>query len=197
MKERYLFLQLFAEEEGNAPEQAVDNQAKEGEAKGSSFDEFLKDAKNQSEFDKRVAKALETQRTNLLAEHEKSLQEAKKEADKLAKMNADQKKEYELEQIKAENERLKAENLANTLRAEASNRLEKAEITASKDMLDLVLGKDQDTTEANVDKLVAIIQAEVKKGEQKRATGSTPPSYKPNGGAMTEIEKRLAKYRSN
>lgn len=197
MKERYLFLQLFAEEEGNAPEQAVDNQAKEGEAKGSSFDEFLKDAKNQSEFDKRVAKALETQRTNLLAEHEKSLQEAKKEADKLAKMNADQKKEYELEQIKAENERLKAENLANTLRVEASNRLEKAEITASKDMLDLVLGVDQETTEANVDKLVAIIQAEVKKSEQKRATGSPPPSYKPNGGAMTEIEKRLAKYRSN
>ena len=42
------------------------------------------------------------------AQHEKDLAETKKEAEKLAKMNADQKKDYDIEKLKAENEKLKA-----------------------------------------------------------------------------------------
>ncbi len=56
-----------------------------------SFDDFLKDSENQAEFDKRIAKALETSRTKWEKETENKL----KEAEKLAKMNAEEKAEHE------------------------------------------------------------------------------------------------------
>jgi hypothetical protein len=58
------------------------------------FDEILQDKYYQSEFDKKVAKALETARTKW----EKEAEEKRTEAEKLAKMDADEKHKYELEQ---------------------------------------------------------------------------------------------------
>ena len=56
---------------------------------GTSFDDFLKDSKNQAEFDRRVAKALETQRGKMQQDMQTQIANAKTEAEKLAKMNAE------------------------------------------------------------------------------------------------------------
>lgn len=68
-----------------------------GAATPQSFDDFLKDPKNQAEFDRRVAKALDTSRTKMQADIEAKMQEARTEAEKMAKMNAEQKAQYERE----------------------------------------------------------------------------------------------------
>ena len=63
------------------------------------FDEFLKDSKNQAEFDKRVQKAINTAKTNW----EELMNSEKSEAEKLAKMNKEQKLEYQAQKEKADN----------------------------------------------------------------------------------------------
>ena len=59
-----------------------------------SFGDILKDKKYQSECDKRVAKALETAKGKWEADYQTKVEEAKTEAEKLAKMNSEQKAKY-------------------------------------------------------------------------------------------------------
>lgn len=60
-----------------------------------SFDELLKDKEYQSAFDKKIAQSLQTAKVNW----EKENQAKQAEAERLAKMDEDQKKAYELQQI--------------------------------------------------------------------------------------------------
>ncbi|MEG2354261.1 MAG: DUF4355 domain-containing protein, partial [Clostridium sp.] len=67
-----------------------------GQAEGDkTFDDLLKDKKYQSEFDKKVAKALEAAKNEWEVEHTGKLETVKTEAEKLAKMNAAEKAKYE------------------------------------------------------------------------------------------------------
>lgn len=66
------------------------------EDKPLSFDEILGDKTYQAEFDRRVQKALETARSKWEAEE----QTKRTEAEKLAKMDAEQKAKYELKKEK-------------------------------------------------------------------------------------------------
>ena len=79
-------------DDSNGEGETDDNQTLEGEDK--SFDDILKDKKYQSEFDKRVAKALETAKGKWETDYQAKVEEAKTEAEKLAKMNAEQKAKY-------------------------------------------------------------------------------------------------------
>lgn len=129
---------------------------------------------------------------------EKEIADAKAESEKLAKMNADQKKDYEMEKLQEENAKLKAEATRNELGKTASTMLKEHEIEATPDMLEFVVGKDAETTKANIDKFVGIIQSQIKAAEVKRATGTTPKSYGDNQGEpeMSEMDKRIAKYKT-
>lgn len=200
-------LQLFAEGEGDGAE--GNGAGTEGNSEGGNsqegkagFDDFLKDPDNQAEFDRRIAKALETQKTRLEGEFETNLADAKKEAEKLAKMNSEQKKQYEAEKkdqlIKNQQEeinRLKQDALRSELSKEAARIMKNDhEIIATQDMLDFVVGDDSETTNANIKKLVGIILDDRKQVEKTRATGRTPKNYGNDGNAVSEIEKRIAKY---
>lgn len=78
------------------------------------FDEILGDKTYQAEFDRRVQKALETAKTKWEAEE----QTKRTEAEKLAKMDAEQKAKYELKKANEERDsalaRLNAYELKNT-----------------------------------------------------------------------------------
>lgn len=197
MNNRYsnaMRLQIFADgTETEAEEEQGEGEANAAE-KDSAFDTFLKDPANQAEFDKRIAKALAKQEANLSAANQEALKKAKSEAEKLAKMNADQKKEYEMEQLKAENEKLKAESMRSELGRTAASLLKEAKIDATTEMLDFVVGTDAEDTKARIDKFVGIIQTQVRAAELAKATGSTPKNYG-GGEALTEMQKRIAKYR--
>ena len=196
-------LQLFADgdgagTEGNGTEPAEPN--KEGNSGGeqsNSFDDFLKDPQNQAEFDRRIEKAIKTRESKLEDKYKEDLKKAQTEAEKLAKMNAEQKKDYELEQMREENARLKAQSEMMELRNTASTLLSEAGIEANSDMLDLVVEGDAEKTKANIEKLVGIVEKQLKDAEVKRATGRTPNNFTNNKGNLSPIEEKIAKYKKS
>lgn len=199
----FMALQLFAEDEGTGVESngsganGEETQGNEGDqgASGNTFEDFLKDGKNQAEFDRRVSKAIETALGNAKVKWQEDADQKAEEAAKVAKMNAEQKQQYEMDKLKKENERLQAESVRNQLSRNAAGVLSEKGIEATQDVLDFVVGNDADDTNARIDKLVKIVESQLKKAEITRATGTTPKNMTNQGSQLSEFEKRLAKYK--
>lgn len=199
----FMALQLFAEDEGTGVESngsgasGEGTQGNEGDqgTSGNTFEDFLKDGKNQAEFDRRVSKAIETALGNAKAKWQEDADRKAEEAAKVAKMNAEQKQQYELEKLQKENERLLAESVRNQLARNATGVLTEKGIEATQDVLDFVVGADEADTNARIDTLVKIVESQLKKAEIARATGNTPKNMTNSGSQMSEFEKRLAKYK--
>lgn len=193
-------LQLFADDdgaegaEGSSSGGDPDPAGKEGQEGGTEKKSDDGDEKKYSDAD--VDKIVEKKFAKWKAQHEKDLKDAKDEAAKLAKMNADQKKDYELEKVKKERDDLKAQTQRFEMGKTAASILKEHKIDATQDILDLVVGSDADSTKANIDKFVEIIKAQIAAAEVERAKGKTPKSYG-NGGKddRTEIQRRVEKYR--
>lgn len=101
-----------------------------------SFDDVLKDKKYQSEFDKRVQKALETARGKWDTEYQSKIEQAKTEAEKIAKMNADQKAKYEEEKRVKDLEERERAITTRELKAQAQGIL--AEKKLPQDLVDIL-----------------------------------------------------------
>lgn len=199
----FMALQLFAEDEGTGAEsngsgangeETQGNEESNG-ASGNTFEDFLKDGKNQAEFDRRVNKAIETALGNAKVKWQEDADQKAEEAAKVAKMNAEQKQQYDMDKLKEENERLKAESVRNQLSRNAAGVLVEKGIEATQDVLDFVVGVDEADTNARIDTLMKIVESQLKKAEIARATGSTPKTMTNSGSPMSEFEKRLAKYK--
>ena len=204
-------LQLFAEDpEGGDPEgsgNGGEGEKPEGSGGGKESKDRDKDGKgsgertyNDAEVDRIVAK----HKKEWEAQHAKDLEKAKDEARKYERMSKEQREEADRK--KAEEEAAKKDaRIAELEQQIATDALRKSVaadieampegITVTQDFLDLVVTGDADTSNANVKKLVGILLADRKSQEEKRATGRTPKSYGSNGGTMSEIDKRIAKYK--
>lgn len=199
----FMALQLFAEDEGTGAESngsgtnGEETQGNEGDqgTSGNTFEDFLKDGKNQAEFDRRVSKAIETALGNAKVKWQEDADQKAEEAAKVAKMNAEQKQQYELDKLKRENERLQAESVKNQLSRNAAGVLSDKGIEATQEVLDFVVGADEADTNARIDTLVKIVESQLKKAEIARATGTTPKTMTNQGSQMSEFDKRLAKYK--
>ena len=99
----------------NAEQNKNTNQNSQGTQNSISFDDFLKNSKNQAEFDKRVQKAIQTAETKWKAKND----EAKTEAEKLAQMNETEKLQYQLQKQQKENENIQRKLNARDLKDEA------------------------------------------------------------------------------
>lgn len=91
-----------------------------------SFDELLQDKEYQSAFDKKIAQSLQTAK----AKWDEEAKTKKAEAEKLAKMNADEKAQYEKEQLETKLAEYEAKENARTLKDEALNIMTEKEIPA-------------------------------------------------------------------
>lgn len=80
------------------------------------FDDILTNKEYQAEFDRRINKAIETSRTKWQADMEAE----KSEAEKLAKMKAEEKLQYELDKSNKERDNVIAELNAYKLKTEAT-----------------------------------------------------------------------------
>ena len=117
-----LNIQLFAEE-GEVVQDTVQETTPEvvEEAKQPTFTELLKNPDYQREFDKLVNKSLTTAKTNWEKDIRSQIEQERTEAEKLAKMDADQKIKYELNKAKEQNATLQNELNAINLYKTASN----------------------------------------------------------------------------
>lgn len=175
-------LQLFAEGETN--------ESVEGETNGKPSENSSDGGEHQDEAkkytDKEVDEIVEKKFQKWKTKHEKELEEAKNEASKLAKMNAEQKKDYEMEKLKQENEEYKRMAAKTELGKEATKILKESKIEATQDILDFVVGDNAENTKANIEKFVSVIDSLLKIAEVERATGRTPKNY--NGGTSLSRE---------
>ena len=183
-------LQLFAEE-------TVDHTAEPDAVKDSVNPENTSDDSGEEKkyTDKDVDAIVNKRFAKWKTEQEQAVKSAKEEAEKLAKMNAEQKQNYEIEKLQKENEKLKQEAAKVELSRSATGILADKGIEATQDVLDFVVGNDADDTNAKIDKLVKIVESQLKKAEIARATGTTPKTMTNSGSPMSEFEKRLAKYK--
>lgn len=191
MKSRmFRMLQLFAEE-------TVDHTAELDAVKDSVNPENTSDDSGEEKkyTDKDVDAIVNKRFAKWKTEQEQAVKSAKEEAEKLAKMNAEQKQNYEIEKLQKENEKLKQGAAKVELSRSATGILTEKGIEATQDVLDFVVGNDADDTNAKIDKLVKIVESQLKKAEIARATGTTPKTMTNSGSQLSEFEKRLAKYK--
>ncbi len=201
MKKRF-DLQMFADDAAGAGTEGTTGS--EGTQEGTNAEGAQAEPeKKYSDAD--VDKIIKDRFARWQKDQEKAVADAKAEAEKLAKMNAEQKRQYEAEQaqkkqqeamdkLMKENEELKRAALTAELGKTAANLLAEKGIEASESVLGFVVGEDADKTKANIDAFVKVVEAQVKKAEIARATGTTPRIIQHDGNTMSEVDKRIAKY---
>ena len=190
MKQRKLWMpldiQFFAEPSPTEPTQGAEPSVEPvtEPSQTPSFDDLLKDKAYQSEFDKRMAKGLETAKAKWQAEQQKAIEDAKTEAEKLAKMNAEQKAQYELEKREKEYaDRLKELNLRE-LKAEAQNQLLEANLP--KEFAILLNYESAETVKSSIETVQGLFAKAVEKAVNERLGGNEPPK---KGGKAIDYSK--------
>lgn len=124
---------------------------------------------------------------------DKAVADAKAEAERLAKMDADEKAKYEAEKRESRIKELEARIMHDDMAKVARDVIREAGMTAP-ETLDNLLGEDEESTRANAEAFVQMVRDAVEAAEKKRATGSTPKNYGQTE-PKSELEKRIEKYR--
>ena len=142
------------------------------ENKIQTFDEVLSNKEYQAEFDRRVQKAIETAKTKW-----QEINDAEKsEADKLAKMNKEQKLEYEAQKANKEKDNALAELNAYKLKEQAlSIASEKGLEVSLLNLIDFKTVTAEKLSE-NIDNLSAVFNKAVEKAVNKKLKEDTPIS---------------------
>lgn len=128
-----------------------------------------------------------------LARAEKEKQAAVDEAAKLAKMNADQKKDYELQKAQKERDELKSQLATYEMGKQARSMFEDAKLSVTEDDLKHVVTPEAESTETNVKWLIAHDQAVAEGVRQELLKGSTP---KDHGSKLETPGAAFAKQRN-
>lgn len=156
---------------GNGESAGEGNQNSEGGEK--SFDDVLKDRKYQSEFDRRVAKALETAKVKWDTEKATELENVKTEAEKMAKMSEEQKQkalfEKQLEEFEKEKKAFEGEKLLN----ETSKQLIDKKLPES--FAGFLVKENADETLKNIEAFEKEWKKTIEKGVNEQLRGGKPP----------------------
>lgn len=175
---------------GQEPEEKKDDD--KDKAGGKKYDDAEVDrivAKHRAEWEKKHAEDLK-KATDEARKYERMTKEQKEAEDKRKAEEESAKKDARIKELEAQ---IATDALRKTVAADVEAMPEG--IVASQDFLDLAVTGDADAAKANVKKLVGVILADRKAQEEKRARGNTPKSFGSNGDQLTEIQRRIAKYK--
>lgn len=100
----------------------------------------------------------------------------------------------ELEELRAEVERLRAERERERLGQTAAGLLRERQLNDAPEVLELVLGADEEQTRARVELLERVVQARLQAEERSRTAGRTPRATGGTHQTVSELERRIAKY---
>lgn len=183
-------MQLFAEEDPEPEEPDEEEVEVEEEEK-----EPDKISLTQAELDEMIKKAKAKDRQAFRNRLEKEFKAEQAEAEKKAKMSAEDKVKYELEQYQKRVQELEAAQTKALLSKEATRLLKDKDIDANDDILEFLVGTDEEDTGKRVDAFVAIVEGAVERREKSRATGRTPKSTDTKHEEVSELQKRINKYK--
>lgn len=117
---------------------------------------------------------------------EQDKEKAIKEAEKLAKMTADQKREYEFEKLQRENEELKQAQNRYELGKEATKILSESGINATDEILDFVVRDDAEKTSEAVKAFSDLVDKVSEERMKEKLKGTSP---KKQQGTNTGVTK--------
>jgi len=109
-----------------------------------------------------------------VAREKKATEKAVAEAEKLAKMNADEKREHERQKLEEELEEYKRKDQFYSLSKEASKMLSENNIHADDELLSFVVKEDAEATQAAVNSFVNIFNEKVEEGVKQALSGKSP-----------------------
>ncbi len=108
------------------------------------------------------------------------------EAEKLAKMNAQQKAEYESEKLKEELNILRAEKVKAELTAQARRMLSESDITINDELLNIIVSGDAETTKNSVENFSKLYKEALQQGIANALKGNAPKSGTKSGAISKE-----------
>ena len=112
-----------------------------------------------------------------VAREKKATEKAVEEAAKLAKMNEEEKREFEYQKLQEELAELKRKDAYYGLSREASKMLAEHDIQANDDLLKFVVDDSAEETQSKVNAFVELVNAKVDEGVQKALSGRTPKAH--------------------
>lgn len=124
---------------------------------------------------------------------QKDLDAEKKEAERLAKMNADEKAAHKQEQLEKRIAEYEQKEAFAGMAKEASSMLKAEGISVPDNILECLVSSDAEGTKANVTEFVSYMQEQEKQWEVKRNTRQTPKGTS-GKSELSAFDKILAKY---
>lgn len=109
-----------------------------------------------------------------VAREKKAAEKAVEEASKLAKMNEEEKREFEYQKLQEELAELKRKDAYYGLSREASKMLSEHDIQANDDLLKFVVDDSAEETQSKVNAFVELFNAKVEEGVKKALSGRAP-----------------------
>ena len=192
MKKLLFDLQLFAEEAaaeqpeaGTEPENTTDDNkpgTEQPKESGKAGEKKYTDA----DIDRIISKKF--------AEMKQKEEKKVAEAAKLAEMNAQQKAEYERDKIQKELDEYKRKDALAEMSKTARKMLSDEGINIPDDLLAVLVTTEAEGTKTAVDSFAKLFKAAVEDAVKEKARGTTPKNITNTTNAMSEIEKRIAKY---
>ena len=180
---RKILLQLFAEGDGDGAGEGngggseggeSGNEGNQSENEPVSFDDFLKGEGNQAEFDRRVQKAVNTAVANAQEKWKALADDKISEAEKLAKMNKEEKALYKAQQAQKELDALKAQMAKAELEKEARKTLADAGINAPDALVLGLVRENAETTNTTVKSFIELFNNAVSEAVKAKARQKTP-----------------------
>ena len=172
----------------------VDNNVQQNQNAGANvpktFDEMLKESNYQSEFDRKVQKSLETAKAKWEAE-----QEAKQsEAEKLAKMKDDERRNYELEQARKKQEEAELKLSAYELKEEAIKMANIPETQVDVSLLNLIDFRSikAEQVEPTIKNIKKVFDSAVENEVNKRLKETPPKTVNANISSNSERVSRFS-----
>ncbi|GHU71451.1 phage scaffold protein [Clostridia bacterium] len=177
----------------NAPAEPTTNETGRADADGSgetTFDNLLSGNKSyQAEFDRRVSKALNTAKSQWQRESEAQVQQARTEAEKLAKMTADQRAAHEREQRETDYANRLKDLTRRELRAQAIDTL--AERGLSPRLADTLNYADAEACKASLEAVEAAYRESVEAGVKDRLRGTAPKAGTPTNASDAGLRRAM------
>ena len=151
------------------------------------FDDLLRNG-HQAEFDRRVQKAIDTAVTNAQQKWQALTDDKLSEAEKLAKMNKEEKAQYLQQKQEKELAAREAAVTRKELMAEAKGTLAEKKLPVG--LAEVLNYTDADSCNKSIAAVEKAFQEAVEAGVQERLKGGTPPT-KPPSADDTDLTKQV------
>ena len=129
-----------------------------------------------------------------VSREKKAAEKAVAEAEKLAKMNADEKREHERQKLEEELAEYKRKDQYYSLSREATNMLHEHGITADDELLGMIVKDTAEDTQTAVNSFVTLLNTKVEEGVKQALSGKSPKVHARTEKVITAEEFKNMTY---